>query len=101
MIVSGFGKFHQKKFSAVHPLLQLFLAMGHSTLLSVGARTLEEPATNEHMSIKYTSTFVTALGWCRFKPNSPLTDFENSCGEAILPAVLVILGVEHAVLMLL
>lgn len=51
-------------------------------------------------SIRNMCTFVTLLGCRRAELNSPLADFEDSRGEAILPAVLVVLGVEHAVLML-
>lgn len=53
VIVSGFGKFHQKEFSAVHPLLQLLLAVGHGTLLSIGARALEKPAARNMRPLKH------------------------------------------------
>lgn len=50
MVFFGFGKFHQKKFSALPPLPQLLLSMGQFTQVVLCACAFKEPAEGENSS---------------------------------------------------
>lgn len=94
MVFCGFGKFHQKEFSALPPFFQLLLPVSQLTQVIFCARAFEESETRGRiLGVNKHNPSIVQLMW-----NVPLANFESAGGESVLPAVLIILGVENSLL---